>query len=125
MSTMSDIIGRTEAVESIMLVEFSYLTPEIRAEFLGVLQHYVDVTITEALKMFPVPVPKGRERVLIGDIWLQSANLLLVEFKSPTPQIREWFLKELKQYIDDGIAPDLPYEEKVVYYERRYAHIVE
>lgn len=113
-----------EAIESIMLVEFSYLTPEIGREFLGVLQHYVDVTIANALLMFPVPVPKGG-KVVIGDIWKQSKDLVIVEFICPTPIIREWFLKELKMYIDDGIAPDFPYEEKVVWYVARYAHIKE
>ncbi len=108
-------------MQTIMLVEFSYLTPEIRGEFLEVLPKFVNETIAKQLLRLPVPVPTGG-KISIGDIWVQSKRLVLVEFKCPTPHVREWFFHELLQYIDDGIAPDLPYEEKVVFYEGRYIH---
>lgn len=107
-----------------ILVEFSYLSPEIREEFLGVLKTFVDEKFSHELQKYRFPVPVG-ERVEIGDIWVQSKRLVLVEFKCQTPRIRNWFLRELKFYINDGIAADLPYEEQVVEYNRIYVHIEE
>lgn len=87
-----------------ILIEVTYLTAPIREEFIECVHRFI----------------VEKDGIGFQRAWLCGEGRVLIEFTCSTMRIREEFLNAFKEYLADGIASDLPYDEQVVEYERYY-----